>query len=164
MNACATELSATLADYSGEDCLIYGIGNIGRQDDGLGWAVIDWLESEGLYPAAQLVRHYQLQLEDADLISQKRRVLFVDASKSTAFTGVQIESVQARMDSSFTSHAVSLPTILATCQTCFGRIPEVQLLTIKGYVWELQMGLSEGAASNLEQAKQLFLQAKGFER
>ena len=29
--------------------LIYGIGNVGRQDDGLGWAFIDELEAQERY-------------------------------------------------------------------------------------------------------------------
>ena len=73
----AKSISMTIADYNDTSCLIYGIGNVGRQDDGLGWAFIDWLEAVGLCPKADLMRHYQLHLEDADLISYKKKVLFI---------------------------------------------------------------------------------------
>ncbi len=138
------------ADYNQASCLIYGIGNVGRQDDGLGWAFLDWLEAEKLCPEAELNWHYQLQLEDADLIREKKRVLFVDASKNPALDCFQIEKVTAEMDSSFTSHALSISSVMAVCQTCFYQAPEVHLLTIRGYQWALQQGLSPRAQINLE--------------
>ena len=156
MNVSATKYLEQLADYNHQDCLIYGIGNIGREDDGLGWAFIDWLENSGACKNAELTRHYQLQLEDADLISKKRRVLFVDATKAESVDDICLEHVKPRMDTSFTSHSVSVPTILATCQTCFNTLPEVQLLTIKGYAWELKTGLTASAEHNLGEAKKLF--------
>lgn len=138
-----------LSDYDHADCLIYGIGNIGRQDDGLGWAFIDWLEASGLCPRAETLRHYQLQLEDADLISHKRRVLFVDATRDAAVAHFRVEAMAPHMDFSFTSHAISIPAIMATCRQCFGRLPEVRLLTIRGYSWELRQGLTPRAHNNL---------------
>lgn len=156
MSACGVERGERLADYDGEDCLIYGIGNVGRQDDGLGWALIDWLEETGRCARAELARCYQLQLEDADRISRKRRVLFVDATTAADVDDIRVEAVGPRMDLSFTSHAVSVPTIVATCECCFGRAPEVQLLTIKGYAWALKIGLTGYAARNLGKATTLF--------
>jgi len=156
MSASAIECGERLADYDSSDCLIYGIGNVGRQDDGLGWAFIDWLESAQSHPGAETARCYQLQLEDADRISRKTRVLFVDATKAADVKDVQVETVAPRMDPSFTSHAVSISTILATCETCFGVVPEAQLLTIKGYAWDLKIGLTKRAVGNLTRARALF--------
>lgn len=156
INHSQDHIDVTLADYNTSDSLIYGIGNIGRQDDGLGWAFIDWLESESICPKAELMRHYQLHLEDADMISYKKKVLFVDASKVTELETFQLENVKPKMDFSFTSHAISVESILATCQTCFENTPEVQFLTIKGYEWELQQGLTKQAINNLEVAKLFF--------
>ena len=152
----AEKLAVTLADYNNSSSLIYGIGNIGRQDDGLGWAFIDWLEEESICPKAELMRHYQLHLEDADLISYKKQVLFVDATKALDVESIQLENMQAKMDFSFSSHAISIPSIMATCRQCFEKVPEVQLLTIKGYEWELQLGLTEKAKKNLKVATDFF--------
>jgi len=152
----AEKLAVTLADYNNSSSLIYGIGNIGRQDDGLGWAFIDWLEEESICPKAELMRHYQLHLEDADLISYKKQVLFVDATKALDVESIQLENMQAKMDFSFSSHAISIPSIMATCRQCFEKVPEVQLLTIKGYEWELQLGLTEKAKQNLKVATDFF--------
>ncbi len=158
MNLPVNHLAAGLADYNNADSLIYGIGNIGRQDDGLGWAFIDWLENESICPKAELMRHYQLHLEDADMISYKKQVLFVDASKVVNLKTFQLEKVKPKMDFSFTSHAISVESILATCKTCFDYTPKVQFLTIKGYEWELQQGLTSKAQQNLDLAIQFFKQ------
>ena len=44
MSARAEPLCVTLGLFDNPTSLIYGIGNDGRQDDGLGWAFIDRLE------------------------------------------------------------------------------------------------------------------------
>ena len=156
INTAAEELAVTLADYNDASCLIYGIGNVGRQDDGLGWAFIDWLEDNAICPKADLDRHYQLHLEHADLISYKKKVLFVDATKAPDVETFQLENLEAKIDHSFTSHAISINSIMETCQTCFDYVPEVQLLTIKGYEWELELGLTEQADKNLKLATKFF--------
>lgn len=157
MNMSARRLSpCSLAKYDDPGALIYGIGNIGRQDDALGWAFIDWLEGESTCPQAELVRNYQLQLEDADLISRKKRVLFVDATKATDVETFRLQKVEPEMDFSFTSHAISIPAIMATCEQCFQQLPEVQLLAVRGYEWDLAQGLSPAAVRNLEAATAFF--------
>jgi hypothetical protein len=38
---------------------------------------------------------------------------------------------------------------MATSRQCFGRVPEVTVLAIRGYSWELTLGLTPHAARNL---------------
>ena len=168
MSACAERAFPTFEFFNDRSSLIYGIGNVGRQDDGLGWAFIDRLEARQPLPRAVLHRDYQingknalllardrdvilreLNLEDADLISEFARVLFVDATKDPAVSSFSLTRPEPKLDFSFTSHAMSVPTILATTKQCFGYLPEVYLLAIRGYEWELQMGLTEPAEQNL---------------
>ena len=156
MKESAENLAVTLANYNNSSSLVYGIGNVGRQDDGLGWAFIDWLEDESFYPEAEIMRHYQLHLEDADLISHKKRVLFVDATKVPDVESFRLEKMAPKMDFSFTSHAISIPSIMATCELCFQHLPEVYLLTIKGYEWKLQLGLTPKAERNLKTTTDFF--------
>lgn len=135
--------------------LVLGIGNSGRQDDGLGWAYVDRLEAHleahgG--PTAQLRRAYQLNLEDADLIHHYERVLFVDATKDPAVGTFAVTRPAPRMDLTFTSHAVSVPAILATARQCFDTVPDAYLLAIRGYAWELREGLTDVARRNLGRA------------
>lgn len=56
------------------------------------------------------------------------------------------------MDFGFTSHAVSIPAIMATCQHCFEHLPVVHVLAIRGYEFELEMGLTRAAQRNLDDA------------
>ena len=56
------------------------------------------------------------------------------------------------MDFSFTSHAISIPAIMATCLQCFHRLPEVHVLAIRGFEFELATGLTQGAQHNLAAA------------
>ncbi|MCB1349155.1 MAG: hydrogenase maturation protease [Maritimibacter sp.] len=150
-----------LAELNRDRSLIHGIGNVGRQDDGLGWAFIDRLEAEGLCPRAEKRRHYQMFLEDADLISGFDRVLFVDASKEPGLKSFRLDPVAARYDLSFTSHALTIPAVMAICKQCFDRVPEVQLLSIRGYSWDLTEGLTAEARANLEAAQGFFAAAQG---
>ena len=58
--------------------IVIGIGNNGRQDDGLGWMFLDFLDEQNAN--IDLEYRYQLQIEDADLISNYDTVIFVDAT------------------------------------------------------------------------------------
>ncbi len=143
----------TLLDrYDHAGALIFGIGNIGRQDDGLGWAFVDWIEDTGRCPSAATLRNYQLSLEDADAISRVERVLFVDSTKDPAVASFEITQPAPKLDVSFTSHAMSIPALMSTCLTCFGYLPEVTVLAIRGYCWDLEVGLGQDASANLAAA------------
>ena len=151
MSACAephgVTLGVTLGLFDDPKSLIYGIGNAGRQDDGLGWAFIDRVEQIRPRPRARLRRTYQLSLEDADLISRFTRVLFVDATKDPAVESFTLSRPEPKLDFSFTSHAISVPSILATTQQCFEHVPDAYLLAIRGYEWELQAGTDQPRAT-----------------
>jgi hydrogenase maturation protease len=152
MSARAEPHCVTLGLFDNPTSLIYGIGNDGRQDDGLGWAFIDRLEQIRPRPRAGLRRTYQLSLEDADLISRYARVLFVDATKDAVVESFSLSRPEPKLDFSFTSHAISVPSILATTQQCFEHVPDTYLLAIRGYEWELQQGLTSPAQHNLSQS------------
>ena len=145
--------------FNDPSSLVYGIGNVGRRDDGLGWAFVDRLEARQPLPRAVLHRNYQLNFEDAHLISEFAQVLFVDATKDPAVSSFSLTRPEPKLDFSFTSHAISVPSILATAKQCFGYLPEVYLLAIRGYEWELQTGLTEAAEQNLNDSVE-FLTAR----
>ena len=138
--------------FDDESALIYGIGNIGRQDVGLGWEFIDNLDAGGQCVKAEKVKFYQLNLEDADLIRHKKRVLFIDASRDEALEHFRLYKAEPKMDFSFTSHAMSIETIMATCLHCFDSCPDVYVLAIRGFEWELSIGLTAQAQANLDLA------------
>jgi len=64
--------------------LIYGYGNPGRQDDGLGNEMVNmiqkWIETHHL-TCMETDSNYQLNIEDAEKIAPWDIVVFVDATK-----------------------------------------------------------------------------------
>ncbi len=136
--------------------LIYGYGNPGREDDGLGAAFINRMEAAlnaSPNPAISLDCNYQLNIEDAERISSFDTVLFVDASQEEDVNDFKISRVDpsnARIE--FTMHAVSVPFVLDLCQRMFGKTPVTYLLHIRGYGWGFKEELTLKAKNNLEEA------------
>ena len=132
--------------------LVYAYGNPGRQDDGLGNSLVEalqpWIEQEQL-ATVMLESNYQLNIEDADAISEKDIVVFVDASVEDIedIHFGPVEPSEGR--SEFTMHAASPAYVLALCHKIYRKYPETYLLQIRGYEWEFEEGLSEGARKNL---------------
>lgn len=136
------------------DILIYGYGNPGRQDDGLGVVFIDtireWIEEKSLKYII-LDQNYQLNVEDALAISDKDIVVFVDASQED-ISDFKLEKISAANRISFSTHSMHPQSIIGLCQELYARKPLTFILTIKGYQWQLQEGLSEQAQNNLHKA------------
>lgn len=134
--------------------IILGIGNNGRQDDGLGWSFLDSLkETES---KLTLEYRYQLQIEDAELISNYKTVVFVDASKLQLENGFGFEPCQPSEQYSFSTHALEPQTILHLTNKLYNHNPKAFLFAIQGYDWELKIGLSKKAQENLNKALKHF--------
>ncbi len=135
--------------------LIYGYGNPGRQDDGLGKALIDLVESQipkEYLEYITLETGYQLQVEDVTIIIEHDLILFVDASMDDKIKDFDIDIVTADEKATFTMHSVSPGFILALYETLYGNPPPAYLLQIRGYEWEMEEILSPGAQKNLGKA------------
>jgi hydrogenase maturation protease len=134
--------------------LIYGYGNPGRQDDGLGIALterlVDWV-LENQISGVEFDNNYQLNIEDAATIAQKDLVIFADASDED-IQDFCISQVDGSTKVSFTTHAASPGYVLQLCKELFQKEPLVLLLHIKGYEWAFREGLSEQAGENLSRA------------
>jgi len=134
--------------------MIYGYGNPGRQDDGLGIAfsnaIEEWVKENGL-DGYTFDNNYQLNIEDAELISDKDIVIFADASVED-IPEFCVSMVDGTKDVSFTTHAASPGYIVQLCQEIFGKAPPTYLVHIKGYTWEFDEGLSDNATINLKLA------------
>jgi hydrogenase maturation protease len=134
--------------------LIIGIGNNGRQDDGLGWAFLDILRKE--QPLFDLEYRYQLQIEDAEYISGYQHVIFVDATKETTENGFYYKPCMPRESYNFSTHALSPQTIMSLSKTLYDTKVSAWLFAIQGFEWELQIGLSKKGAENLKKASLFF--------
>jgi len=137
--------------------LVYGYGNPGRQDDALGIEMVnkikDWAEHRH-YDNIETDSNYQLNVEDAEKISKKDVVVFVDATQEDIneyeFTHLNPSSEKVE----FTMHAVSPAYVLHVCKDLFNKTPKSCLLAIKGFSWNFEEGLTDNAKLNLEQAFQ----------
>lgn len=141
--------------------LVYGYGNPGRGDDGLGvlcaQKVKRWAEKH--FPhAVDVDVNYQLNIEDAEKISHYDEVIFADASCEDIrhFELTPLKPSPDRLE--FTMHAVSPAYVLHLCRELFGKGPKAGLLHIRGYAWEMKEGLSPKAKQNLEEGCQAIIQ------
>ena len=136
--------------------LVYGYGNPGRQDDGLGIALLEhleqWAKREG---PAQLTfdSNYQLNAEDALTISAHDVVVFVDATKEGA-EPFSFQQIKPRATIAFSTHAMTPESVLALCTELYGKQPVAYLLAIHGYEWEPNAKLTPAAQANLTAAQE----------
>ncbi|MCK9255702.1 MAG: hydrogenase maturation protease [Bacteroidales bacterium] len=138
-----------------KNILIYAYGNPGRQDDGLGNAFAENIETwitEKAIKGIEVESNYQLNIEDSDLISTKDIVLFVDATieEIENFYIDEVKASDAKIE--FTMHAVSPAFVLNLCNQIYDKDPKCYLLHIKGYEWGFKEELSEKAIENLNLA------------
>ncbi|HRZ28952.1 MAG TPA: hydrogenase maturation protease [Spirochaetota bacterium] len=130
--------------------VVYGYGNPGRQDDGLGPAMARRIGESGI-SGVETDSNYQLNIEDAAFIADADCVVFVDASLAGdgPFDFVEIGPSE---EITFTTHSVSPQSVLALCQDLFGRNVRAYLMGIRGYAWDFAEGLSPDAEKNLDAA------------
>lgn len=135
--------------------LVYGFGNPGRMDDGLGvylaGKIAEWAERNGM-ANVHTDSNYQLNIEDADVIKDYDIVVFADASVEELGHGFSVTKLDGVKELSFTTHEASPGYVVCLCSSLFGYIPESYLLHIKGYEWNLKEGLSAKGQNNLEKA------------
>lgn len=135
--------------------LVYGYGNPGRQDDGLGPALVEkiqaWIKENGI-EGIETDSNYQLNIEDAHEISEKDIVIFADASIEDIDDFILTKVSPSDSQIEFTMHAVSCAFVLDLCQKIYNSYPETYLLHIKGHEWDFKEGFSKEAQENLEKA------------
>jgi hydrogenase maturation protease len=134
--------------------LLYGIGNISRQDDAVGILCAERLESwsrDNGRPGVDVDATYQLQIEDAAKIAEYDRVLFLDASV-LPIRNVFLERLEPSIDATHTTHAVSPACVLGLCRELYGRTPDAYVLHIHGEAFELGESVTDRAAANLDRA------------
>jgi hydrogenase maturation protease len=132
--------------------LIYGYGNAGRQDDGLGERFIklmdEWIASENIQNLFTDC-NYQLNVEDSATISEYDTVIFVDASVADIEDYKMEKVIPNDATIEFTMHAVSVSYVLDLCKKIYNKQPETFVLHIKAYEFEFIEELTDKAEKNL---------------
>lgn len=148
-------MSSTGSSAEEPRVLVYGYGNPGRQDDGVGVALVDALEAwalSGRRPWLTFDRNYQLNAEDALAASAHGVVVFLDASQDQV-EPFRFAAIQPSLTVSFSTHAMSPESVLALCRDLYGVRPSGRLLTIRGYSWEPNQAMTAEARRNMEAAQ-----------
>ena len=134
--------------------LIYGYGNPGRQDDGLGPALVEQLEAWAQAEKRSGVAfdsNYQLNAEDALAVAESRAVVFVDAAKEGQ-APFEFRLLAPKSKITFSTHAMSPESVLALADELYGARPPAWLLAIRGYEWEPNEPPTPAALANLAAA------------
>ncbi len=136
--------------------LIFAYGNPSRGDDALGPELLQRLAEKirltDLHTQVELLTDFQLQIEHALDMENRRQVIFVDASvkPEKAFS---FSLLEGKKDDSYTSHAMSPESLMNLFQQLYPHdSAEVFLLAIRGYRFDLGQPLTEQAEINLGQA------------
>lgn len=137
--------------------LVFACGNPSRGDDALGPNLIEWIQDRiprrPGWDAIETLVDFQLQIEHALDLDNRRRVLFVDASLSCT-PPCTLSPVNPDADPSYTTHAMSPAALLSVYQR-IRRMPPppCRLLAIRGEAFELGAPLSASARRNLDAAR-----------
>lgn len=150
-----------------DDVLIIGIGNFDRQDDGVAWHILQGInqrlgrstsptpyetsiEPEGDNP--QTLFSLQIYPEMADLLCQYQWVCFVDAHTGAIEEDLSCQVIFPERHSNPLTHHMTPQTVLSLCATLHDQVPQAILVSVRGYSFQYQQGLSEGTAALADQA------------
>lgn len=136
--------------------LVYGVGNPGRQDDGLGPALVARLEKKRI-PGLNLEANYQLQVEDSLLFSDQDLVIVADALKTGSKPFI-FRKVKPAGNFTFTTHSLPPAAVAFLSRRLHKRVPAVYILGIRGYEFEPGEKLSRKARENLRLALTFLLE------
>ena len=138
--------------------LFLGWGNPSRGDDAIGPLLCERLENlltrsdlADVADRTEVQQDFQLQVEDASDIAGRELVIFIDASLA-AGAPFHFSIVHPVADASFTTHALSPESVVATTCKIFGTTPLCYQMAVRGEAFELGEGLSAAATLHLEAA------------
>jgi len=137
------------------EILVYGIGNPGRQDDALGLLLTEKIEKwarKQNYRFIHTEQTYQLNIEDAELISHYDLIVFLDASVRKDVCCDLIEKVIPQLRTDFSMHSVTPSFVAGLAEKLFSGNPEVFQMHIKACEFNFMEPLTPKAEENLENA------------
>lgn len=132
--------------------LIFGYGNLSRGDDALGPLLLEAIQEKVDLPTCEILSDFQLQVEHALDLENRKLVLFVDAAFSCT-ANFELMQLQPIKDKSYTTHAMSPASVLQVYQSIIKLPPPpCFLLSIQAFQFELGAAMSQQATKNLQLA------------
>jgi hydrogenase maturation protease len=152
--------------------LILGYGNPDREDDGVGWRILERLaerlpgaavaESPLDLPARDgapdLLVALQLVPEFCETVARYDRVCFVDAHTGAYPDDVTIAPLEARYQSSPLTHHLTPQTLLSLAETAYGKRPQGLVISVRGYQFEFARSLSPETSKLADDAVERILE------
>jgi len=135
--------------------LVYGIGNPGRRDDGMGPKLVSLIETEKI-ENVDCNSNSRLNIEDALTCSHYDAVVFVEASENAA-PPFEFTELEPAGEMAITTHEMSPSSVLALTAELYARRPRAWLLAIRGFEWNLAEGLSLQAEVNFRSAAEFLI-------
>ena len=138
------------------ELLVLAVGNPSRGDDALGPQFLEqltiWQDQRDDWEEVELLSDFQLHIEHAVDLENRKLVLFVDASVSCP-SPFQFSRLQPVRDASYTSHALSPAAVLYVYQQ-INQVPPPPAfqLAIRGQSFALGQPLSAAAKTHLTAA------------
>jgi hydrogenase maturation protease len=127
--------------------LVFGVGNPGRRDDGLGAKFVSLLQKRQIKDI-DCDSNYQLQVEDALALLDYGAVIYVDASKKGK-PPFAFKEIFPSFQIPFSTHELSPQSVLGLCRELYNHRPRAFLLAIRGHKWGIGEFLSAQAEANL---------------
>lgn len=136
--------------------LLFGYGNIDRQDDGVAWHILrgvaeryglilpDFPEETTSEITEFLTCTYALQLtpESSEWVSQFDKVIFIDAHTGSIEEPLHFEILDANFQTSPFTHHLTPQTCLALAESLYGKTPQAYLISVRGYEFGFSQNLS----------------------
>lgn len=155
--------------------LLFGYGNIDRQDDGVAWHLLRGVADRYHYelpefpeePTAKISPDItctfalQLSPESAEAVSQFDLVIFIDAHTGSVDEELHFELIHPYFQSSPFTHHLTPQTCLALAESLYGKAPQAYLVSVRGYEFGFSRKLSPQTGQYLAQAVKIILETIG---
>jgi hydrogenase maturation protease len=146
-----------------QNILLIGVGNPYRMDDGVGVLFIEFCKKHIQdHPDIQnmlkidLFTRYQLTIDEIEPVLHFEKIFIIDATKDMQVEHFCSERVKPAITGNFTTHLLSPSELLLFVNQLFGRYPEMDVISIRGYQWDYGEGLSAHTEINLSLAFEYF--------
>lgn len=139
--------------------LVYGYGNPGRQDDGLGVYFVEtlerWVQEKGLNDI-EFDSNYQLNIEDALKVSTYDRIIFADAA-ARQDEPFMFREIHPKETIAFSTHAMAPESVLSLCEELYSKRPKTYLLTLRAEAFGINEKPTREADEHLKGALEFMM-------
>lgn len=148
--------------------LLIAFGNSSRRDDGVAFHIVSRLRARQAIPwdfdeladdldhEPAIICLHQLAPELAEVLCQYEAVVFIDAHvPDMGWDRVAWQRIEPALHASMVTHQIKPTTLLALCNTLYGRYPASYTLSVEGYDFDFGETLSTKASELADQAVEM---------